>query len=79
MEEAKDAGMLEPGQHRGLPSQQLGDDLPPPRLVQLVGHSLLEEEHRRLLHTVATTTLVIATTLAEYRTIASSASPAATT
>jgi len=49
MEEAKDAGMLEPGQHRSFPSQQLRDHLPASRLVQLVGHSLLEQKHGRLL------------------------------
>ena len=47
----------------GLASQQLRDDLATLRLVQLVGDSLLEQEHGRLLqHAVTAATDVIATT-----------------
>jgi len=49
MLEAKDARMLEARKHGGFAAKQLRHYLPPPRLVQLLGYSLLEHEDSRLL------------------------------
>jgi len=66
MLEAKDAGMLQAGEHRSFPAQQLGDHLPASRLVKLLCYSLLEQEHSRLLYVVAIATITIATTLTRF-------------